>query len=75
MIELTRLNGKTFYLNVILIEQIEAFPDTTITLLNGKKLVVKDEISLVEEKINECLEMIGIKGILKEMEGQEDGEE
>ncbi len=42
MIKVTRLNGKTFSLNALYIETIEAFPDTTITLANGKKYVVKE---------------------------------
>jgi len=40
MIQLTRLNGDPFALNALLIEQIQSFPDTTITLTNGKKVVV-----------------------------------
>lgn len=42
MIKVTRLNGKTFILNAIYIETIESFPDTTITLTNGRKYVVKE---------------------------------
>lgn len=42
MIKLTKLNGKSFTLNALFIEQIESFPDTTITLTNGKKIVVKE---------------------------------
>ncbi|MCM3594294.1 flagellar FlbD family protein [Metabacillus idriensis] len=47
MILLTRLNGKSFTLNAIYIEQVESFPDTTITLTNGKKFVVKESESAV----------------------------
>ncbi|WP_374724032.1 flagellar FlbD family protein [Calidifontibacillus erzurumensis] len=42
MIKLTKLNGQTFHLNAIYIEQIQSFPDTTITLTNGKKFVVRE---------------------------------
>ena len=42
MIKVTRLNGKPFILNAIYIETIESFPDTTITLTNGRKYVVKE---------------------------------
>lgn len=53
MIKLTRLNGKTFYLNALLIETIESFPDTTILLTNGKRYVVKEDeevlVSLVKQ--------------------------
>ncbi|WAA13597.1 flagellar FlbD family protein [Fervidibacillus halotolerans] len=43
MIQLTKLNGKKFYLNALYIETVESFPDTTITLTNGKKIVVKEK--------------------------------
>ena len=50
MIKLTRLNGKTFYLNPLLIETIESFPDTTILLTNGKRYVVKENEELLLKK-------------------------
>ena len=50
MIEVTRLNGKGFMLNALHIEQIESFPDTTITLANGKKFVVKEDEEQLQEK-------------------------
>ena len=51
MIEVTRLNQKTFILNCEWIETVEATPDTVITLTNGKKLVenVEDIIRKVIE--------------------------
>ena len=42
MIELTKMNGATFLLNCDLIESIEENPDTIITLVNGKKFIVKE---------------------------------
>lgn len=42
MIELTKLNGLPFVLNCDLIETIEENPDTVITLVNGKKIIVKE---------------------------------
>ena len=42
MIKLTRLNGTEYWLNPHQIETIESKPDTTLTLLSGKKLVVKE---------------------------------
>lgn len=42
MVNLTRLNGDSFTLNAIMIEQIQSYPDTTITLVNGKKIVVQN---------------------------------
>lgn len=51
MIELTRLNGKTFSLNTLYIESVESFPDTTITLTNGKKFIVTESEEEVREKV------------------------
>lgn len=42
MVELTKMNGTTFLLNSDLIETIEENPDTVITLVNGKKFIVKE---------------------------------
>ncbi|BBN98663.1 flagellar FlbD family protein [Sporolactobacillus terrae] len=42
MITLTHFNNRSFLLNPFLIEQVESLPDTTITLTNGKKLIVKE---------------------------------
>ncbi|MBW3113864.1 MULTISPECIES: flagellar FlbD family protein [Bacillaceae] len=48
MITLTRLNGKSFTLNALYIETIEAFPDTTILLTNGRRYVVKETVDEVD---------------------------
>ncbi|MED1602295.1 MULTISPECIES: flagellar FlbD family protein [Alkalihalophilus] len=69
MIELIRLNGQPFILNVLLIEQIEAFPDTTITLVSGKKIVVKNDIKEVYSLINQRYKEIGLISIYKGLEG------
>lgn len=42
MIELTTLANKKFYLNLNLIEQMAATPDTIITLVDGKNFIVKE---------------------------------
>ena len=42
MIKVTRLNGKSYNLNAIYIESVEMNPDTTITLVNGKKYIVRE---------------------------------
>ncbi len=51
MIFLSKLNGDTFALNDDLIETIESRPDTTITLLNGKKIIVKESLEDVFQKV------------------------
>src|ERR1039457_2567105 len=51
MIELTRLNGRPMMLNSDLIKTAEASPDTMLTLINGEKLIVREEIDAVVERI------------------------
>jgi len=51
MIELTRLNGRPIVLNSDLIKTAEASPDTMLTLINGEKLIVREEISDVVERV------------------------
>ena len=42
MIELTRLNGTKILINDRLIEVVEETPDTVISLVTGKKIIVKE---------------------------------
>jgi flagellar protein FlbD len=51
MIELTRLNGSAMMLNSDLIKTAEASPDTMLTLINGEKLIVREEIAEVVERV------------------------
>lgn len=50
MITLTRLNEKKFVLNADLIRSIEERPDTTITLINGDHVIVKEKMNEVVER-------------------------
>ena len=51
MVELTKYNEQKFLLNCDLIETVEETPDTVITLINGKKIIVKEERIEIYEKI------------------------
>jgi flagellar protein FlbD len=51
MIELTRLNGHPIVLNSDLIKTAEASPDTMLTLINGEKLIVREELAEIMERI------------------------
>jgi flagellar protein FlbD len=53
MIEVTRLNKKEFVLNCDWIETVEATPDTVITLTNGKKYVVAENVDDIVKKVVE----------------------
>ena len=50
MIQLTRLNGRQFVLNAELIRTIEERPDTTVTLVNGDTIVVKETMGEVVQR-------------------------
>ncbi len=59
MVEVTRLDGKTYYVNPHQIEYIERNPDTTLTMLSGKKLVVREDYQTVFSRIVEYRRLIG----------------
>jgi flagellar protein FlbD len=51
MIELTKLNGTPMMLNSDLIKTAEASPDTMLTLVNGEKLIVREDCAEVAERV------------------------
>jgi flagellar protein FlbD len=56
MIKLTRFNSQTnkkgeFVLNAEIIETVEETPDTVITLLNGKKLIVEEPMDEIVRRV------------------------
>jgi flagellar protein FlbD len=53
MISLTRLNNQQLIVNADLVKFIENAPDTVITLLTGDKLVVRETVAEVLERIAE----------------------
>ena len=59
MIEVTKLNGKIYYINPHQIEYIESNPDTTLVMLSGKRLVVKDDYQSIFKRIVEYRRLIG----------------
>jgi flagellar protein FlbD len=58
MIEVTRLNKKEFVLNCDWIETVESTPDTVITLTNGKKYVVAENVDDIVKKVVEYKQKI-----------------
>jgi len=71
LITITKLNGKTFQLNALYIETIESFPDTTITLTNGRKYVAAESEERVRELIVSFYQSIHLLG-RKELEVMND---
>ncbi len=52
MIDLTRLNGHRLVVNCDLIKFVEATPDTTLALVTGDKLIVRESPDEVIERIS-----------------------
>lgn len=65
MITVTRINDNPITINAELIEFVESTPDTIITTMTGKKIIVKDSVEEVIEKIvdyrQRCFESIRVK--------------
>lgn len=51
MIELTKLNGTSILLNSDLIKTAESSPDTMLTLINGEKLIVREDLRAILERV------------------------
>ena len=59
MIKVTRLNEKEYYINPHQIESIEMRPDTTLLMLSGKYVVVRESVEELIERIVEYRKQIG----------------
>lgn len=51
MVRLSRFDGSEFYINAELIESIDITPDTVISLMNGKKLIVRESADEVVSRV------------------------
>lgn len=51
MIKVTRLNGTEMMVNSDLIEIMEETPDTVISLITGRKLVVKESVEVLRSRV------------------------
>lgn len=64
MIKVSRINGKRFVINCDLIELVEETPDTVITLTTGKKLVIKESVDEVIEKVIKFKRSTFVNGLI-----------
>jgi flagellar protein FlbD len=62
VIKVSKLNGKSFIINALYIETIETFPDTTITLTNGNKYIVREKEDKVLELISTFYQSVNLLG-------------
>ena len=59
MIDVLRLDGKKYWVNPHMIESMETNPDLTLTMLSGRKIIVKNSPDEIIEKIIEYRQKIG----------------
>jgi flagellar protein FlbD len=67
MIQLTRLNRTSVTVNSDLIKLIEQSPDTVITLVNGEKLLVRETIPEILDRIVQFRRSIIASGSLPDL--------
>ena len=53
MIHVTRINGDDLILNAGLIEFIEATPDTVISMTTGRRIMVKESVLEVVDRVTD----------------------
>ena len=53
MIKVTRLNQNAFVLNHALIKYVDSCPDTTITLINDEKVIVREPVETLVDRVIE----------------------
>ena len=51
MIKVSRLDGSSLVINVDLIESVESIPETIVCLTTGKKIMVKETIDEIIERV------------------------
>ncbi|AZS16108.1 flagellar FlbD family protein [Paenibacillus motobuensis] len=60
MISVTRLNGSQMWLNALMIETVEETPDTYVTLVTGKRIIVLEKAAEVIAMVKDYYSEIGI---------------
>lgn len=59
MIEVTQLNGTVYYVNPHQIESMELVPETVLTMLSGKRLMVREDSRTIIDRIIDYRKRIG----------------
>ena len=66
MIRITRLDGSELTINSDLLEAIEQTPDTVVTLLNGRKLMVRETVDEVVARVIDYRRKSGVCALLQD---------
>ncbi|MDR1128935.1 MAG: flagellar FlbD family protein [Treponema sp.] len=59
MIKVTRLDSTEYYINPHQIESVELRPDTTLLMLSGKHIIVREKVEDIIDRIIEYRRRIG----------------
>ena len=59
MVQVTRLDKTVYYINPHQIEYVESNPDTTLVMLSGKRIVIREDYPTLLERIIEYRRLIG----------------
>jgi flagellar protein FlbD len=65
MIKVTRLNDSILMINVEMIQSVQATPDTVITFINRDKLMVKEPIEEISQRIVDYQRAVNSKYVPK----------
>lgn len=71
MIRVTRLDGSTLVINSDLVEMIEKTPDTVVTLINGHKMVARESVEELVDRVIEFRKKTHPCPLLKEQSSAE----
>lgn len=75
MIKVTRFNGKGYTINAELIEFIEETPDTVISMVTGRKVLVKESTDEVIDLVVDYRRRVGCHPSTVVLNQAEDGSE
>ena len=66
MIRLTRLDGMEFLLSAHQIETVETTPDTILTLVSGRKFIVRESAAEIAERAVDYYRKIGLPALTEQ---------
>ena len=59
MVQVTRLDNTVYHINPHQIEYVESNPDTTLIMLSGKRIVIREDYPTLYQRIIEYRRLIG----------------
>lgn len=62
MIVVTRMDGSHLTLNAVMIEIVESTPDTVVTMMSGRKFIVREPAAELVERVTAYYRRVGLIG-------------